>query len=466
MFRSRVLLFVVVLFIFPSHFLTGQCYVTANAYPQVVCAGDNVTLSASGGCGYPSQNWVFTHFPGASFQNPCGPGPYGYHLWINNNNDTIRYIGTNDINIYLKGGTISWYMRYGANQDTGSCNAPDAPNEGVMLQYSTDSGASWNNFPGPNQEPVGSLNNTPPFNTITPGSGYYWQPYFNPADQQNSTLYYWHEYEVQIPDDAVTPHTRFRFVQLINSGQGHDAWGIDEIDINLPENNLHIAWEHGPTVLNPPSINLPPKGNTSYDTCFIVHIWDTLSSASDTVCVTVKPIPTARIDYQWIDTNQILFSDNSFLDNPVWAYASSEWDFGSNATPSTSTDKSVLVTYDSPGSYTAELSTKYGGCIGFSYFDFWVSTPEISGDPDHPIDVFPCPSKGSIHIDIPDEIKEQVHLSIFDLSGKKISEYNFPQSGLSNLDLSHLKAGTYMMIFESETFRQTQKIIISSTRIF
>ncbi|MFO8087478.1 MAG: T9SS type A sorting domain-containing protein [Bacteroidales bacterium] len=446
--------------LFPFQSLKAQCQITAIAYPQVVCEGDNVTLSASGGCGYPNLNLGFTPFPGGFYNNPCGPGPNGSHLWIDTNNDTLRYMATSDLNIYLKGGTIRWYMRYGANQDTGLCNAPDAPNEGVMLQYSTDSGASWNNFPGPNQEPVGNLNNTPPFYTSTPGSGYYWQPYFNPADQQNSTLYYWHEYEVQIPDDAVTPHTRFRFVQLINSGQGHDAWGIDELQIKLPVGNLNIAWEHGPTVLNPPSINLPPKGHTSYDTCFIVHVWDTVHSASDTVCVTVNPIPTARIDYQWIDTNQILFSDNSFLDNPDWAYAYTVWDFGSNATPSTSTDKSVLVTYDSPGSYTAKLSTQAGGCRGFSYFDFWVSTPEISGDADHPIDVFPSPSNGSIHIDIPDEIREQVQLSIFDLSGKKISEQKLPQSGLNKLNLSHLQAGTYIMIFESEAIKQTQKIVI------
>lgn len=460
MFRIHIVLFVAVLFIFPSHFLTGQCYVTAIAYPKTVCAGEDVILSASGGCSYPNQNWVFTPFPGASFQTPCGSGPNGPHFWINTNNDTARYVVTNDLNIYLKGGTISWFMRYGANQYTGICNAPNAPNEGIMLQYSTDSGVSWNNFPGPNQEPVGSLNNTPPFNTTTPGSGYYWQPYFNPADQQNSTLYYWHEYEVQIPDDAVTPHTRFRFVQLINSGQGHDAWGIDEIDITLPVGNLNIAWEHGPAVLNPPEIDLPPKGNTSYDTCFIVHIWDTLSSASDTVCVTVNPIPTARIDYQWTDTNQILFSDNSFLDNPLWANASSEWNFGSNATPSTSTDKSVLVTYDSPGSYTAELNTKYKGCKGFSTFNFWVSTPEIQGNTNHIIDIFPSPSKGIINIDIPDGIKTRVQLQIFNLSGKKISVYSLEHHGINNLDLSHLNAGTYMMVLKNEAFRQIQKVII------
>ncbi|MCF8330875.1 MAG: PKD domain-containing protein, partial [Bacteroidales bacterium] len=345
----------------------AQCEVTANAYPQVVCAGDAVTLSASGGCGFLMNNdfnngTIGTGWSSAAanpvFNNPCGPGPNGAHLWVGTTASQSRTLITVDYDVSIGGCDIEWWMRYGEVSGPGNCEDPDYYDEGVHLQWSTNGGATWTDFPGPDQDPIGTNSTTPPFNTTTPGTGGYWEPDGVPPSPPTQTLYYWHEYSCDIPVAATSAATKFRWAQLSTSSTGYDAWGIDEVEIKCPTGNLNVIWNHGPTVLNPPSVTLPLQGNNSYDTCFTVTVSDTINSATDSVCVTVNPIPTSDFD----------ISDTSLCgnDSTTFTYTGSgtsaatySWDFdgtsGSGQGPHTRT-------FGSTGAKTISLSVQENGC--------------------------------------------------------------------------------------------------------
>ena len=282
----------------------AQCKVTADAFPQVVHSGDSVTLTADGGCGLLMKNDFNNGTIGSGwysaqatpvFSNPCGPGPEGAHLWVGATPSNNRTLVTTDYDVSIGGCYVEWWMRYGLDSLSGSCEAPDASDEGVHMQWSTDNGATWTDFPGPGQAPDGSTTLGSPFNTTTPGSGGYWSPDSSHSNQQQNELYYWNKYKDSIPSAASTAHTKFRWVQLEYDGQGHDTWGIDEIKIKCPTSKLNVAWGHGPTVLNPPAVTLPPKGNSQYDTTFFVTVSDTTYSVTDSVTVTVVPDSTSKV---------------------------------------------------------------------------------------------------------------------------------------------------------------------------
>lgn len=453
-----------------------NCDVTSIAYPQVVCAGDAVTLSASGGCGFTPysqlefSNWnkINTNF----FQtNPCGPGLNGFHFWLNPTDSTFRGMESDGVHIPMKGFMVKWFMRYGREKDTGLCNAPDWPDEGVHLQYSTDSGATWQNFNTPNTEPVGSLATMPPYFTQTPGSGTYWQPYFHPADQQASELYYWHEYVSTVPDAAVSPHTKFRLVQFSNSGRGYDTWGVDGngygmwnsgsyFELIYPHNNqIQVEWSHGPKVLNPPAVSLPAKGQQPYDTCFYVTVHSAVASATDTNCVTVNPIPSAKIGHQWLSSDEILYWDAT--NHPAPANFVREWKFGPEATPQTSSDSAVQVTYDAPGNYSTWLNIQRDGCKGFDHIEV-----NITGMPgEYAIEktkVYPTPSKGILTIELPQEtnIKEKLNIKILNSTGQMILQKKAKYQKEIQLDLDNLASGIYILIIKGESIHLNRKIIV------
>ena len=345
----------------------AQCQVDANAFPQSLCAGDKVTLSATGGCGLKmlntfdngtiGQGWYSTQ-ANPVFTNPCGQGPSGAHLWVGTTPSNNRTLVTVDYDVSIGNCSVNWWMRYGRVQGPGNCEDPDANNEGIHLQYSTNNGGNWDDFTGTNQEAIGTTSPGPPFNTTTPGSGGYWQTYSGQSTQQQHETYYWNKYESDVPAIASTSSTRFRWAQLSTSNQGYDAWGIDEVNIKCPTGNLNVAWDHGPTKLAPPAVTVPPKGST-YDTCFVVTVSDTINSATDTTCVTVNPIPDSDFS----------LSDKSICgDDPVTANytgsasqgaASYNWDFGGT---SLTGQGPHTYKFSSSGQKQVSLTVQENGC--------------------------------------------------------------------------------------------------------
>ena len=350
----------------------AQCDITAIAYPMTVCAGDQVILTSSGSCGYLMNNHFNNNSIGSGwsstaanpvFNNPCGPGPNGPYLWVGTTASSQRTLTTNNYDVSVGGCTLKWDMRYGRVQGQGPCEDPDAANEGVHMQYSTNNGSTWTDFPGPNIEPSGPNSINGPFFTSTYGSGGYWQPYSSQTQQNNSSLYYWHTYKCTVPPVASTTSTKFRWAQLANSSQGWDAWGIDEVGITCPNPLTHVQWSTGDTVFNPGQITLAPRpNNLGYDTCFIVHIWDTLNlnGAYDTVCIHVLPIPTADFT---ADTN-ICEYDSTLLHFIGSADSSAVFTWSLNG--QNTYNRGSLDTLLPTGIYSTQLTINQGGCMATS----------------------------------------------------------------------------------------------------
>ena len=133
------------------------------------------------------------------------------------------------------GGTISFYLRLG--NGSYPWEEVDIPGEGIVLEYSTNNGATW------------TLMGT--YNT--------------------STFYSWTQVTTNIPTGALSAATQFRWRQLSHSGACCDHWALDDISIDA-----------GPT---PPSILTQP-------------ISQTLKSGSN-VTFTVAVQGSFPLIYQW-----------------------------------------------------------------------------------------------------------------------------------------------------------------------
>ena len=315
--------------VFVFNFSYSQCVISASAnaagntsYDTIeICLGQSVNLSSNGTCSFLMDN----DFNGSSlgvgwyntsanpvFNNPCqcpfvagqppatcntgAPvqiGPDSIYAWVGTTASSDRSLTTQpyDLTVFTSTGgcRIKWWMMYGITPNAGSCEDPDAANEGVHLQYSTN-GLTWTDFPAPNNNPIGNLSPTPPFNTAVPGTGGYWSPSSALSAQLQSTLYFWNLFESNVPAIAYTSTTRFRFDQLATSSTGYDAWGIDKVSIVCnAANSTTVMWSNGVAQYNQ---TVTPLVNTKY----FVTITDTTStpyiSATDSVYIIVNPVPT------------------------------------------------------------------------------------------------------------------------------------------------------------------------------
>lgn len=260
-----------------------------------ICEGDTVFLECTSAFLFNDFNngtigigWSSTQ-ANPVFTNPCGPGPVGSHLWVGTTPSNNRTLVTNTYDLTAGGACyIEFWMRYGLVPGNGPCEDPDAATEGVHLQYSTNNGLTWTDFPGPNLAPVGNLSTAPPFITTVPGSGGYWQPFSSSAQQQQSTLYHWNLYRCPIPAAAVTNATSFRWAQLVTSSTGFDAWGIDEVLIGCAPPNL--IWSTGNTTTTD---TVAPTQSTTY---WVQATDQNGNTVTDTVNVTVSPRPALGPD--------------------------------------------------------------------------------------------------------------------------------------------------------------------------
>ncbi len=478
-----------ILLIMQSNVLTAQCQVSAIGYPMNVCAGDNITLSATGGCGIIlTEDFEDTTLaPGWSssgppvFSNPCGLGPSGVYCWFESTSGT-RELVTESYDLTVTGCKATWYMRYGASHQQGPCQNPDHPDKGVTLQWSTDNGATWTDFPGVNQYPTGhnhyTDNGTYPDDflgtTTTPGTGGQWDPtpggtHFgnyppgqgSQGHQPSDNTYYWHLYESHVPQAALTSNTSFRWAQFLNDGDGQDTWGVDAIAITCPSSSINVLWSHGPTVLNPPSVTLPDQGGAPYDTCFTVTVSDTISSATDTVCINVIPLPNVKIGYDWIQSDMITYIDESTTNMPPGTTTYRNWDFGtSHADPATSTLDTVTVQYYQPGAYTTTLSVVAGGCIASdSLITTITSMEEI--EKNTPVKIFPSPVREHITIQLPDEIRGKTLVSILNINGTLVKTHQINDSqNETRLNLSQLSAGSYIVRINNDSQTWHYKIMV------
>ncbi|MGM0612294.1 MAG: hypothetical protein ACQESM_02160, partial [Bacteroidota bacterium] len=201
-------IWLIVFMLFGWGYASSQCNIEILTPTQdtTICEGDSLQLISDGSCTFLMNNTFDNGTIGSGwsstaanpvFTNPCGPGPGGgAHLWVGTTSSNERTLITNSYDVSSTSCMVKWWMRYGEESMSGDCEDPDEPDEGVHLQYSTNNGTTWTDFPGPDQDPVGTNSFNPPFqgNTTTKGTGGYWEPDGVPPSPPTQSVYYWHEY--------------------------------------------------------------------------------------------------------------------------------------------------------------------------------------------------------------------------------------------------------------------------------
>jgi len=257
-----------IILILASIYAKSQCNIDASVSNSVICPGQSVTLSATGGCGT-TVNMSNTFDNGtigtgwstnmtAMFNNPCGVAPpYGTtFLWLGHSAPAPRYLTTQAYNT-SGGGNISFWFRWARQPDIQSepcecgtcldCEGPDEKDEGVSLQYSVDNGTTWADItyfcPDGQQYPTNQWAGT----TIP--------VMFNCATNFFTT---WRRFSFPMPPASQSLSTRFRWAQSQSTDSESDHWGIDSVLIttNIPAD---IVWFSNPAGFTYTGPNPPPQ---------------------------------------------------------------------------------------------------------------------------------------------------------------------------------------------------------------
>lgn len=128
--------------------------------------------------------------------------------------------------------------------------------------------------------------------------------------------------------------------------------------------------------------------------------------------VKIFPDPIASIDYQWIGSDEIIYSDVSTPGASTYNLTGRQWTFGSAASPQTSQDSSVHVTYSSPETFETKLIVNNNtGCSDTSIF-YTDITSIGAPETETGIEIYPNPSPGIVNIEIPDSIDHSPKISV------------------------------------------------------
>ena len=250
----------------------SQCTVEATISEENIACNDCITLSADGfgentvafvenfNSGQPT-GWDFTQNVTIS-ATTCGiPSLDGSpFMWMGNSSPAPRTMATVGLDV-LSGGSICFEMRYAIQEDASPCEGPDLGDEGITLQYSINGGATWV-----------TINYWPPLNGGAP-----------------SSMTVWNQYCENIPLQAQTANTMFRWTQLEATSEIYDHWGMDNIEITLAATNYNMTWLHDNysygtgnyTGENP--TNVCPDG----DSIFVIEMTDGDNFCYDTISVSV-----------------------------------------------------------------------------------------------------------------------------------------------------------------------------------
>lgn len=282
--RIPLITFIIAFALLRTATVKAQCDVTISAYPLNVCAGNAVTLSAAGACGYLLNNdfnsglagtgWTAT--TGVDFTNPCNSTSDGTtYMWMGSNVPIPRTLTTVAFDV-TQACDISFDLKYATQSGASPCEGPDEMDEGITLQYSINNGTTWVDIayfcPNGVIMSAAILPNT----NNTQISNY------------NTPFTVWANYSFAIPAAAQTPATMFRWIQQAYTTQLNDHWGLDNCSILCP-GNVQIQWNNGDTTLNPPPVY------PTVDTWYSITIIDTASglSATDSVLINVINVPSS-----------------------------------------------------------------------------------------------------------------------------------------------------------------------------
>lgn len=185
-----------------------------------------------------SSNWI--SITGGQPDTICGAySNESYYL----NGTGLRSLTTKDLDV-TSGGSISFFVKAGFCVSC-LCDKPenDEQDENLYLEYSTDGGISWSLLYTINADEHSALNN---FVSI----------------------------DINIPDEAKTSATRFRWQQL-NHFPDKDVWVLDDIKIRTGLSGYKATWYPPNKVTDPEAFSTIafPYETTTYE----VAVTDTVS---------------------------------------------------------------------------------------------------------------------------------------------------------------------------------------------
>jgi len=244
----------------------GQCYVsilnTASDTMNIPCgtsvqlerdlAGGNYPVFDMFNTGVAGPFWETTSSP--TFSNICGP-KNSIYLWMGGLADVPRTLETIPLDLPC-GAEVCFEFRFAVQGDPSPCEGPDLPDEGVMLEFSTDGGLNWDSIFYFEPNTTGS------FNSLSPGSGDYTA---------------WGNYCFNLPSAASVNNVKLRWIQSASSTAPFDHWGMDSITVRSLCLGGPTIWSTGDTgqFITTPNLQTPTLywvrrivGSIAPDTCF------------------------------------------------------------------------------------------------------------------------------------------------------------------------------------------------------
>ncbi|MCH8902565.1 MAG: T9SS type A sorting domain-containing protein [Bacteroidetes bacterium] len=232
--------------------------------------------------------------------------------------------------------------------------------------------------------------------------------------------------------------------------------------INGNASNGTVSWsdQGAGGVFNIPNIENPdytPPCNSTGIICLIMTVTDTsglCGSASDTVCITINPIPTANFGF----TDSVLtvsFSDSS-LNAATWF-----WDFGDG-------DTSILTnpkhTYSTDGTFRVCLIVVNACGSDTSCDSVTVLFTDIQmNNLQNSIKIYPNPASGQLFIRISNTGSQTIDIAIVDVMGKVVIRKEMePYFGTiqESIDISELASRIYFLRISYNDRVEVKKIVV------
>ncbi len=314
----------------------GECFdLTAVGLAQQVLMSENFNNNQLGP-GWTTNQTVM-------FNNPCGAPPDGSpSAWFGNQQTQPRILETIDYDMTC-GGDICFMMKYAAQGGSGSCEGPDAANEGVKFQYSINGGATW----------VMIFDHAPLNNGTNP--------------YQTS----WNQYCYPVPLAAQTTSTRFRWYQQLGSGSGFDHWGIDDVEVlGTICGTYYYDWFADGTIDQPDTNFCMSQNVQTYNVIFTDGISDTCHASIDMYGVLYPNLPN--------DTSFCGFIDHDLVSNPTGGSGNYTYLWNNGDTDNTIENATTNIYYIDIQDQT------YPGCTASDTINF-----EMYPNPDVNFDAFP-----------------------------------------------------------------------------
>lgn len=187
------------------------------------------------------------------------------------------------------------------------------------------------------------------------------------------------------------------------------------------------------------------------------HVWTTSGTFKDTIPNSEGCDSVITVTLTIKSVNTVVISTPTAL-NAVAANATFQWLDCDNNFATVSGATSNLFQPTSNGNYAVEVTQ--GGCVDTSicYAITGIGIDEINTGSGK---IFPNPSTGEIFINV-ENLKGQVLLEIYDISGKKVFSVEHNATELVNkpISLCHLQDGLYVVQLKSESGNHSQRLIL------